>query len=374
MAETAFSKQFEREIDPEQYIQLLDAGTDLHAFTRSDIICPICKVGGASFVSATTGQKARKAHFRFTSDTGESAHDPLCDFYNDKLLDEVNEKLVLFSSDRTKISKVIRQRVCAGIQEGLFSQTDIWSMRCWFFDLRSKCSVPVVVPEQQVRAMNALYMLWRNNFGNSFDYPYHPLQANMPGFNWKRAIRQEFLRVNKQSIEKLIEFNYRTKLLGYLDEFVKLLDRGQMPTSCVQPEALAPTQIVTQQLTKFIQQNDPEFRGMDKSENDSLVSKFSAFAVLLLYTSGWDLTVAINKYIRIINVKQVDDMLAGNIIGFDLFKGYSRSVALLSLQSEKIRQTEFSYVGMQEIEQEMRNIYIEYSLTHPLPPLAPPLY
>lgn len=57
MTDTAFSKSLQKEVDPEQYMELkgLDEGS-VHAVAREDVICPICKVGGGTFVRASRSE------------------------------------------------------------------------------------------------------------------------------------------------------------------------------------------------------------------------------------------------------------------------------------------------------------------------------
>ncbi|HFD3752826.1 TPA: hypothetical protein ACF3RZ_004075, partial [Enterobacter hormaechei] len=117
MTDTAFSKSLQKEVDPEQYLALKNLDdSSIHAVAREDIICPICKVGGGSFVRASRNDGYyKKAHFRFTGESGQGHH-PSCDFYGDRLTSEVRQHLVTFTKDRTKYSQVIRKLVCAGIQ------------------------------------------------------------------------------------------------------------------------------------------------------------------------------------------------------------------------------------------------------------------
>ena len=112
MTDTAFSKSLQKEVDPEQYLALKNLDdSSVHAIARDDIICPICKVGGGSFVRATrNGGYHKKAHFRFTGEDGQGHH-PSCDFYGDRLTSEVKQHLVSFTKDRTKYSQVIRKLV-----------------------------------------------------------------------------------------------------------------------------------------------------------------------------------------------------------------------------------------------------------------------
>ena len=91
---TAYSQKFQRELDYEQLLSLLeyDIQNDLYLDNlpqelrdeiRSDLICPECGARGGIIVapSKSKGKKIRQAHFRFTSSNNENVHDPLCDFF-----------------------------------------------------------------------------------------------------------------------------------------------------------------------------------------------------------------------------------------------------------------------------------------------------
>ncbi|HBZ3409779.1 TPA: hypothetical protein MG645_29445, partial [Klebsiella pneumoniae] len=151
MTDTAFSKSLQKEVDPEQYMELkgLDEGS-VHAVAREDVICPICKVGGGTFVRASRSEGYnKKAHFRFAGENGEGHH-PACDFYGDRLSVEVSQHLIRFTTDRTKYSKVIRKLVCAGLQEGIFTQENMRQMREWFFNKRKKSSFEILLDEEDL--------------------------------------------------------------------------------------------------------------------------------------------------------------------------------------------------------------------------------
>lgn len=130
MTDTAYSKALQKEVDPEQYVALLGLDdSTVHAFAREDVVCPICETGGGSYVRASVnGAYRKKAHFRFAGDDDISAHHPSCDFYGDRLSNEVSQHLVSFTTERTKITHVIRKMVCAGIQENIFTQEAMRNM------------------------------------------------------------------------------------------------------------------------------------------------------------------------------------------------------------------------------------------------------
>ena len=74
MTDTAFSKSLKKEVDPEQYVELLGIDeSDIHAFAHQDVICPICEATGGTYVRASkSGNFHKKAHFRFNGEGGES--------------------------------------------------------------------------------------------------------------------------------------------------------------------------------------------------------------------------------------------------------------------------------------------------------------
>ncbi|MCS5771085.1 hypothetical protein LNP47_28290 [Klebsiella pneumoniae subsp. pneumoniae] len=183
MTDTAFSKSLQKEVDPEQYMELkgLDEGS-VHAVAREDVICPICKVGGGTFVRASRSEGYnKKAHFRFAGENGEGHH-PACDFYGDRLSVEVSQHLIRFTTDRTKYSKVIRKLVCAGLQEGIFTQENMRQMREWFFNKRKKSSFEILLDEEDLGWLEYIadirfsHLAWTD----SDILPFAPIQATVP--------------------------------------------------------------------------------------------------------------------------------------------------------------------------------------------------
>ncbi|WP_336657636.1 hypothetical protein [Enterobacter hormaechei] len=206
MTDTAFSKSLQKEVDPEQYLALKNLDdSSIHAVAREDIICPICKVGGGSFVRASRNDGYyKKAHFRFTGESGQGHH-PSCDFYGDRLTSEVRQHLVTFTKDRTKYSQVIRKLVCAGIQEGIFTQEKMWQMREWFFNKRKDSTFEIWLEKghldwlDYISGLRESYLAWTN----PDIMPFSPIQATVPGFSWSRAIDKEVLRVHIKTLQQL---------------------------------------------------------------------------------------------------------------------------------------------------------------------------
>ena len=380
MTDTAFSKQFNREVDPEQYVQLLGSDADVHSIARTDAICPVCKVDGASYVRASIGQYQKKAHFRFIGENGESAHHPLCDFYDDRLSAVARNSLVRFTKDRTKISVIIREWVCAGIQIGLFSQNEMWNMREWFFEKRKQSNLPIKVTWEYV---NWLWYISNTKsripvYFRDETYKFHPSQATILGFKWKLAIESEFIRIHHATICRLFEDGIRTVDLETLQDYA---DPEKPKKALIDPSLLRNEYRKTKLLTQFILNTYTPLQGLRQGRRVSGYEPiFRAFSALLLFISDWNFDTAIEKFSKIVNVSNIDDLLAGNFIGLNPFTDYQLSEALVKIQDE---QYEFVKEDLHSIETAMRNSYLDYSVLQdePLSELpervykdAPPAY
>ncbi|MHB4798121.1 hypothetical protein ACYB50_19810 [Klebsiella pneumoniae] len=370
MTDTAFSKSLQKEVDPEQYMELkgLDEGS-VHAVAREDVICPICKVGGGTFVRASRSEGYnKKAHFRFAGENGEGHH-PACDFYGDRLSVEVSQHLIRFTTDRTKYSKVIRKLVCAGLQEGIFTQENMRQMREWFFNKRKKSSFEILLDEEDLGWLEYIadirfsHLAWTD----SDILPFAPIQATVPGFLWRRAIDIETVRVHQATLQKLRELSvFKRDISSILEHQTK--NRGRM---ILDPELLEVEIRKTLKLTAFIRENYVEFKSKTVNEKSYAEDKFLAFAALLLFVSGWDIDTAIGKFSTIARVREVDDMLAGNFIGLNPYLRYDVASAVKRLQDAW--PIEYKKVELHDVEQAMRKMYEKYnqSLRFPVPPLAP---
>ncbi|HFQ9896492.1 hypothetical protein [Klebsiella pneumoniae] len=370
MTDTAFSKSLQKEVDPEQYMELkdLDEGS-VHAVAREDVICPICKVGGGTLVRASRSEGYnKKAHFRFAGENGEGHH-PACDFYGDRLSAEVSQHLIRFTTDRTKYSKVIRKLVCAGLQEGIITQENMRQMREWFFNKRKESSFEILLDEEDlgwleyIAGLRFSYLAWTD----SDILPFSPIQATVPGFLWPRAIDREAVRVHQATLQKLRELSVcKRDISSILEHLTK--NRVRM---ILDPELLESEIRKTLKLTAFIRENYVEFKSKTVNEKSYAEDKFLAFAALLLFVSGWDIDTAIGKFSMIARVREVDDMLAGNFIGLNPYFRYDVASAVKRLQDAW--PIEYKKIELRDVEQSMRDMYEKYSrsLRFPVPPLAP---
>lgn len=361
MTETVFSKKFNREVDAEQYSALTEReGADVHDMARGDAICPVCKAGGASFVRASQGRYQRKAHFRFTTSDGSSAHHPLCDFYEDRLSAEVSRSLVRFTRDRTKISAILREWVCAGIQADVFSQKDMWGMREWFFDKRKQSELKVTVSWEYV---NWLWFIGTHcrRIPHSFREDilvFHPSHTLIPGFDWRRAINSEFYRIHQAVDRRLFEEGIFPHVLDTLQDYADP-DKSRKPL--LNPSVLRDEYRKTIQLCQLIVHSYTPLRKLVEGRRISGAEPtFRAFSALLLFVSDWDISQAVKKFSEIVRVKDIDDMLAGNFIGLNPFTDFALSDALAKIQDEPYSFLEEDFVS---IETRMRMDYYAYSLT-----------
>ncbi|WP_072931980.1 hypothetical protein [Nissabacter archeti] len=374
MTDTAFSKHLMKEVDPEQYVELLGIEkSQIHEFAHQDIICPVCEASGGTYVRATqTGIYHKKAHFRFIGANGESAHHPSCDFYGDRLSHEVGQHLVRYTTDRTKITHVIRKLVCAGIQEGIFSQETMRLMRQWFFEKRTSSTFVIDITEDDLNWLEFIIRLQRYPYANGRDtlLPFTPVQATVPGFSWEEAIQREAVRIHQPTLIVLDELKIWPK---HIIDLQKYLQNGKQKL-LIDPALLRDEYKKTLQLTSFIVNNFAEFKSKAVRDRADGEEKLLAFAALLLFVSGWSIDTAIEKFAVIANVKQVDDMLAGNFIGLNPYLKFSIADTVSKLQ--KNGGVAFKEIELWEVETNMRDSYEQFSRSHtpPLPPLGPDLY
>lgn len=374
MTDTAYSKHLQKEVDAEQYVDLLGIDKNqIHEFAHHDVLCPICEATGGTYVrAAKSGNYQKKAHFRFVGKSGESAHHPSCDFYGDRLSHEVGQHLVRYSTDRTKITHVIRALVCAGIQEKVFSQETMRLMRQWFFEKRTVSTFSVDISEDELDWLAYIIRLPMYPYadGRNDLLPFTPVQATIPGFSWEEAIRREAVRIHKPTLRAFAELKIWPKHIIDLQNY---LQNGKQKL-LIDPSLLSEEYAKTLQLTSFIVNNSAEFKSKAVRDRADGEEKLLAFAALLLFVSGWEIDLAIMKFAVIANVKQVDDMLAGNFIGLNPYLKFSIADTAKKLQENG--GVKYKEVDLWEVEKTMRDNYEQYSRSHmySLPPLGPDLY
>jgi len=374
MTDTAYSKALQKEVDPEQYVALLGLDdSTVHAFAREDIVCPICEANGGSYVRASVnGAYRKKAHFRFVGDNDISAHHPSCDFYGDRLSNEVRQHLVQFTTDRTKITHVIRKIVCAGIQEKIFTQEAMRNMRQWFFAKRCESTFEIALSEEQIDWLAYIVALPVYPYAWHRDdlLPFHPMQAIVPGFDWDKAISRETVRLHQPTLRRLDELNLHRKHIGELQNYISKTQH----TTLLDPELLKEEYAKTLLLNSFIINNYLEFQNKSVKDRANGEEKLLAFSALLLFVANWDIDEAIAKFSVIATVRHVEDLLAGNFMGLNPYFKFSIANTAKTLQDNW--PVDYQELEGWQVEQSMREFYVSYSLTRslPLPPLLPDIY
>ncbi|MEQ5033455.1 hypothetical protein ABN085_18405 [Morganella morganii] len=159
----------------------------------------------------------------------------------------------------------------------------------------------------------------------------------------------------------------------HINDLQNYLQNGKQKL-LIDPSLLREEYAKTLQLTSFIVNNFAEFKSKAVRDRADGEEKLLVFAALLLFVSGWEIDLAIMKFAVIANVKQVDDMLAGNFIGLNPYLKFSIADTAKKLQDNG--GVKYKEVELWEVEKTMRDNYEQYSRSHmnSLPPLVPDLY
>jgi len=330
MPTTAFSTYFSRELDVGQLARLMLADApnaseeglsdEQRAWVRNDVRCSSCGVGGAQIVRAAksaSGRGAtRQAHFRFVGDDAMDAHHRFCEFHGADEQERQSESLIDFGKAKTIETRLIGQLVCKGIEQEVFDQSAIRGMRQWFFDLKAANRLTVAIAPSAVDWLFALqrhpsYQRW----------VFHPVQAQLPGFDWKRAAHHEFTEQFWPLFERLSSRRY-----GEAKARAKDLVARYAGQDVFDPAALKASYDLTLQLASFIGQNSGlDFR-RSKPEGyrwNGAPPPLLALCALILFVAGWDLTEAIAKFAQILAAPDPSDPLLGNVIGLNPFHDYA---------------------------------------------------
>lgn len=333
MATTAYSQHYAREIDVEQLAWLLsgrqavadeevpEIDPKLSGWIRSDIQCSSCGKIGAHVVRSARARETRKlirqSHFRFAAQDGKDAHHPFCEFYgeDDGLLRQP-DGLVNLGSEKSAETRLIRELVCKGIEQGLFSQAAIRAMRQWFFELKITSRFQVTTSPEQIE--------WTRCIGRHSHYQrwtFHPAQADMPGFDWDAAARYQFTEEHLPLFELLRDTPVETAFWRRAQELViKHQDHDVFDVGVLKPyydDALT--------LCRFVAKNaGVKFSSIDP---DSYRWKgppipLLALCGLSLFVSNWDMNAAIALFAKLLTSPHPADQTLGNVIGLNPFHEY----------------------------------------------------
>lgn len=366
MPTTAFSNHYKRELDVGQLARLIlqDApnaneeqlSDAQRAWIRADVRCSSCGVGGAQIVRAAKPAGARggvrQAHFRFVGDDSMDAHHRFCEFHGADGQERQPENLIDFGKAKTFETRLIGQLVCKGIEQRVFDQAAIRRMRQWFFDLKAANRFTITIDPTAVDWLSALqrhpsYQRW----------VFHPVQAQLPGFDWKQATRHAFTEQFWPLFDLLSDRRAGDTKARARDLIVRYA--GQ---EVFDPAALRPSYELTLQLATFIGRNS----GLDfrRSKPDEYRWKGAppallALCALILFVSDWQLNAAIGNFAQIMAAPDPNDPLLGNVVGLNPFHDYAAWQVVVLAQEIAEQPTGVRHYGTElaRIEAELRQAY-----------------
>ena len=333
---TAYSIEAAAEVDLEQWLTLngysakndpnLDGmPSELRAKAASDIECSGCQARGAMLVRVGrqkgVGRNVSQGHFRFGVAGGANPHHPLCDFHDDSE-PRNTDYLVNFASDKSALTRVIRDLVCRGIRAGLFGQGDIRHMRLWFLQERVAHAITLDVGQELLQwCVDMDSTRWLDRV------PFRPEHGQLPDFDWHRAAQSEwhrrnahlfemrprFLQFRKDTVEraiKLVELRANAIVLDPLplqakyEAVAQLADFAALYVFKVAGKSLSATYRARYQLTPMA--------------SHALL----ALSALLLFKGGWDLGQASADFSTLIALPSAADGTEGNVMGLNPFHDY----------------------------------------------------
>ena len=330
---TAFSREAAGEVDLFQWLALngYSLGDDpnlerlpseLRAKAAIDIQCSGCQASGAKLVAMGRGRgKGRnvsQGHFRFVSDDGSNPHDPLCDFYDEKVSRDT-EYLVNFASDRSAMTAAVRDLVCRGIRHRIFGQADIRQMRLWFLEEKAAHAVPLDV--------SAELLTWCIDMDTARwieALPFRPEHGQLPSFDWARAARSEWHRRNADLFDgqsRWFHFNAHS-----VKRALRLIEL-QGEATVLDPTTLRLKYDAVIQLSVFAAASVYRIAGKrpaspHASDMGAAGKSLLALSALLLFKHDWDLGRAGAAYAILAGLPSALDGTEGNVMGLNPFHDF----------------------------------------------------
>ena len=335
MPKTAFSSHFGRELDPEQLLALMQSGSidtilpdveispDQRAWIRGDVVCSSCGAAGAQIVRTSKGGKTaravRQSHFRFVSPTEEDAHHRFCEF-STEATEQSSETLIDFAKARSAETIFIRSLVCKGIESRIFDQGSIRAMRQWFFDLKSATRIRVAILPDAVDWMEKL-----NRHPSLRRWPFRPVHAEMPNFDWRDAAISQFTEDNFELLEWLFN-KRRASFFPRAFERAKVLSEKHYRQEVFNTSALKPFYDNALSLAFFVAKNSNFPTKKLHPENyraSGAPVPLLALCALLLFVSNWNMDDAVGLFTKLIGAPNASDETLGNLIGLNPFHDYA---------------------------------------------------
>lgn len=345
MPTTAFSKTFNGEFQVNQLENLhksnmekLNLSPDFRTFVKMDVKCPCCNVEKAVVVSegysANSKVPVKQAHFAFKNNDGVDSHLKFCDFYTgkDKEVMVTNDCLVRFRESNDLVTQIIRKFICAGIENSIFSQSEILSMRQWFFELKSSKSLYIEESRIEIKVLREMlhneykgkksykFINNQDEFFNIDEEVYKFLSHKLPkiGLPDRNKIEDNwnyYLLTRKTITDKAIRISVK-------DDKTYTYDRNLLKDEYRKAAHVAYKIIIS----------NPELKnkyGRNAHTKASKVNSIMAYAALLLFISDWDVDAAIKMHHdKIASINEVKNMDLGNAIGINPFVYYQEWTVL----------------------------------------------
>jgi len=365
---TAYSKEAQRELDLDQWLQLNgfqshDAGPQsempdlLRAKASADIECSACGTLGVTLVrsarSKASGKAVAQGHFRFLTADGGNPHHPLCDFHDEQNVRGA-DYLTSFASDKSALTRAIRDLVCRGIHAGIFSQAEMRAMRLWFLQEKAAHTMRLdVTPEllQWCCDMQTTRATWRTG-----SLPFIPAHGSLPGFDWDAAAKLEWARRNEPLFSEI-----HPRPLNFLrqsiDRPLRLVAQhaGQ---HVLDPSALHEKYDAALKLAAFVAHHlfepgtkpPPLTREYPQHWKPATAHPLLAFSALLLFLSAWDLQRASALFCRVKTAPPAPDDLLGNLVGLNPFHDYQAWLVINAARRIALKRTDTRPVAEQVTE------------------------
>lgn len=357
---TAYSKEAAREIDLEQWLTLNNYSikndpllermpAELRAKAARDIECSGCRAHGAMLVAVGrergVGRSVSQGHFRFGHTDGANPHDPLCDFYIDEKLPRDTDYLVNFASDKSALTRAVRDLVCRGIRAGRFGQADVRRMRLWFLDEKAAHAMPLdVMPELLKWCVDMDTTRWDGQL------PFQPEHGQLPDFDWTQAARSEWRRRHGALFEaRPMRVHFRSDTVKRALKLIEL----QGSVTVLDPTSLREKYEAVVQLSEFAALYVYHLAGTKPPPHwrlnglKSAGRALQALCALLLFMNDWDTGQASAAFAGLTALPSAADGTEGNVMGLNPFHDYEAWQILHEARQVATRRTDARPVAEQ---------------------------
>lgn len=341
MAITAFSKKFKRELDVKQFQSLyeeLPSKLNFADFVKTDIECPCCGVTGGYIVkegiSPITKLAVKQAHFAFKGDKGGNAHLVFCDYYSDEenAKNKTDEAIINLSKsqNKAKATEVVRQLVCSAIDNDIFTQSDIRSMRKWFYEMRS---TPDFLVENSKHELNIIRKIFVPNTRTKDEYVVDTSIVNEEWFDLDSEVYQSLavklpLSIKNETPLKIKSYFFKKTIVNKAISLSKK-NHGLYGFDRSRLEAKYYLAIELSQQLMWGDAFKKRFGYTVHLSHASAVSSNSlmAYSATLLFVNDWNIESSLRMHEAILN-STTDDEKLGNVIGLNPFINYGAWLAL----------------------------------------------